>query len=69
MSGQNPSEIENHEKNTWESTAEIYAESVGIITALSGRTQLIHEYGGINENCCILDLGCGPGQLTDLSAR
>ena len=59
-----PIEVERHEKSTWESTAGIYAGTAGFLTALSGQLELVVEFGKINKGSHVLDLGCGPGQLT-----
>ena len=60
----NPAEIEKHEKSAWESSAEIYAATGGTLTALSGQAELAVAFGEIDKNCHVLELGCGPGQLT-----
>ncbi len=69
MGQSDPVDIERHEKSTWESAADIYAEAVGFMTALSGQPELATEFGEINDRSRVLDLGCGAGQLTDALAR
>jgi ubiquinone/menaquinone biosynthesis C-methylase UbiE len=59
----NPMEVEHFEKSIFESMAEIYAETTGCMTALSGQTELAVEFGKISKRSHVLELGCGPGQL------
>lgn len=65
MSRPDPLEVERHEKSTWEAAAGIYADTAGLLTALSGQAELAREFGGIAQDSRVLDLGCGPGQLAD----
>ena len=69
MSRHDPLEVERHEKSTWEAAASIYADTAGLLTALSGQAELISEFGEIAHDSRVLDLGCGPGQLTDALSR
>jgi SAM-dependent methyltransferase len=69
MSEYGPLEIERHEKSTWESVADIYTDTAGQLTALSGQFELALEFGQIDQNSRVLDLGCGPGQLTDALSK
>jgi SAM-dependent methyltransferase len=64
-----PTEVERHEKSSWESAADIYADTAGMLTALSGQAELIIDFGQIDENSRVLDLGCGPGQLSDALSK
>lgn len=57
------------EKSAWQSLAETYADTGGVLTALSGQAELAIESGEIDSQCCVLDLGCGPGQLTEALSR
>ena len=41
MSKHDPLEVERHEKSTWETAANIYADTAGLLTALSGQAELI----------------------------
>ena len=50
MPEHDPSEVERHEKSTWESTADIYADTAGLLTALSGQAELVVEFGCIDRN-------------------
>jgi ubiquinone/menaquinone biosynthesis C-methylase UbiE len=59
-----PLEVEHHEQSTWESAADIYADTAGLLTARSGQSELAIEFGEIEQGNRVLDLGCGPGQLT-----
>ncbi len=49
-----PIEVERHEKSTWESTAEVYAETAGFMTALSGQPELVIEFGQLNKGSHVL---------------
>lgn len=69
MSRHDPLEVERHEKSTWEAAASIYADTAGLLTALSGQAELISEFGEIAHDSRVLDLGCGPGQLSDALSR
>jgi len=69
MSKHDPLKVERHEKSTWETAANIYADTAGLLTALSGQAELIKEFGEIVQDSRVLDLGCGPGQLTDALSR
>ena len=64
MSDYDPSEVERHEHETWESSAEVYAEAAGLLTALSGQCEIVINAGEINSRSRVLDVGCGPGQLS-----
>ena len=64
-----PTEIEQHEKSAWEASAEIYAGTGGMFTALSGQAELAVAFGEIDADCHVLDLGCGPGQLMDALSK
>ena len=64
-----PAAIEEHEMSAWQSSAEIYAQTGGVFTALSGQVELVTAFGEIDQRCRVLDLGCGPGQLTDAISR
>ena len=57
-------EIENNEKTPWQKAAATYADTTGRISALSGQAEIAIEIGAVDENCTVLDLGCGPGQLS-----
>ncbi len=60
----NGGEIENNENAPWQKAAATYADTTGRISALSGQAEIAIEFGAIDENCTVLDLGCGPGQLS-----
>ena len=69
MSEHDPIDVERHEKSTWESVADIYTDTAAILTALSGQFELAVEFGQIDKNSRVLDLGCGPGVLTDALSK
>jgi ubiquinone/menaquinone biosynthesis C-methylase UbiE len=69
MSEYDPLEVEQHEKSTWESVAEIYTNTAAMLTALSGQFEIVVEFGLIDQKSRVLDLGCGPGQLTDALSK
>lgn len=64
-----PTEIEKHEKLAWESSADTYADTGGTLTALSGQAELAADFGKIDKGCQVLELGCGPGQLTEALSK
>ncbi len=64
MADYDPAQVEKHELETWESTADVYAEAAGFMTALSGQRDIAVAAGAIGEGSSVLDVGCGPGQLT-----
>ena len=64
MSEHDAGQVERHEKSTWESVADIYTDTAATLTALSGQFELVVEFGQIDKNIQVLDLGCGPGVLT-----
>ena len=59
-----PKEVEHFEKSSFETMADIHAETIGVLTALSGQTEIAIEFGKIDKGSHVLELGCGPGQLT-----
>ncbi len=64
MPERDPTEVERHEHSTWQSAADIYEHTVGLLSALSGQADLAVECAVIDKTSDVLDLGCGPGQLT-----
>ena len=69
MSEYDPLEVERREKSTWEYVADFYANTVAFGTTLSGQFELVVEFGLIDHDSHVLDLGCGPGQLTDALSK
>ena len=69
MSEHDPLDVERHEKSTWESVADIYTDTAALLTALSGQFELVVEFGQIDKNSRVLDLGCGPGVLADALSK
>jgi SAM-dependent methyltransferase len=64
MSDRDPSAVEARELESWEASASSYAEVLGFATALGGQYELAVELGQISSTSRVLDVGCGPGQLT-----
>lgn len=69
MSQSDPADVERHEHETWEAAADIYAEAVGFMTALSGQPEIAIEVGQIDSRSKVLDIGCGPGILSAALAK
>jgi len=66
-----PTKVTEHERTTWNRCAPIYIETVAPMTQQG--YQLIAESGFISKGVRLLDIGCGPGNLTagyaELGAR
>jgi SAM-dependent methyltransferase len=60
----NPDEVAAHEHATWQSAAESYASNISPLTALAGQPEILKEGGRISSTDRVLELGCGPGDLT-----
>jgi len=69
VAADDPAEVEAHELASWELAAATYAEVSGFATALSGQLDIAVELGEISSSTTVLDIGCGPGQLTALLAQ
>jgi len=65
----NSDAISAHEHATWQSAAETYAENMSPFTAFSGQIPLLIEVGDISAQDTILELGCGPGDVSKQLAK
>ena len=61
--------ISAHEHATWQSAAETYAKNMSLFTAFSGQVPLLMEVGDISSKDTILELGCGPGDVSNQLAK
>jgi SAM-dependent methyltransferase len=66
MENEETETIEARELRSWEAYAPAYADVLGVVTALGGQYELALELGRISSADRVLDVGCGPGQLTAL---
>ena len=64
MADFDPKGVDAHEHESWEAAAGSYAETTAFATALSGQLEIAVELGAITASSTVLDVGCGPGQLT-----
>ena len=65
----NPDAISAHEHATWQGAAEKYAKNMSLFTAFSGQVPLLIEMGDISSKATILELGCGPGDVSNQLAK
>lgn len=67
MSQSRPEEIERNELAAWDQvwSGELYENAIAFITARSGQTEIVLERGRITQDCRVLDVGCGPGLLSE----
>jgi SAM-dependent methyltransferase len=68
MSDDDPNAVEARELESWEASASLYADVLGFATAHGGQHELAVDLGQISSTSRVLDVGCGPGQLTALLA-
>lgn len=66
-----PEDVERREHAAWDDvwSGELYEDAIAFITSLSGQTEIAIELGGITSECRVLDVGCGPGLLSESLAR
>lgn len=64
VSVSDPDAITEQEYQTWQSAADNYADNLSPVTALSGQLPILREIGQIDNTCDVLEIGCGPGDLT-----
>lgn len=65
----NPDSIAAHEHATWQGAAETYADNMSPLTAFAGQIPLLVELGGISSKDTLLELGCGPGDVSNELAK
>ena len=60
----NSDAISAHEHATWQGAAETYAENMSPFTAFAGQIPLLINVGDISSKDTVLELGCGPGDVS-----
>jgi len=58
-----------HEHATWEGAAATYADNMSPLTAFAGQIPLLVELARISSTDSILELGCGPGDVSNQLAK
>ncbi|MGK0223104.1 MAG: SAM-dependent methyltransferase [Limisphaerales bacterium] len=63
----NPEEIELNEHAAWDQvwSGALYEDAIAFITSLSGQAEIAIELGEITSDSRVLDVGCGPGLLSE----
>jgi len=71
MPDYNPEDVELNEHAAWDQvwTGELYEDAIAFITSLSGQTEIALELGEITSDSRVLDVGCGPGLLSESLAK
>ncbi len=66
-----PEEIANDERAAWDEawSGSLYEDAIAFITARSGQAEIAIELGGITPASRVLDVGCGPGILSESLAQ
>jgi SAM-dependent methyltransferase len=66
-----PEDIERREHATWDHvwSGELYEDAIAFITSLSGQAEIAIELGGIVSASRVIDVGCGPGLLSESLAK
>ena len=66
-----PEDVERREHAAWDDTwsGELYEDAIAFITSLSGQTEIAIELGDITSASRVLDVGCGPGLLSESLAK
>ncbi len=66
-----PEDVERNERVAWEEawSGGLYEDAIAFITARSGQTEIAVELGEITEESRVLDVGCGPGILSESIAK
>lgn len=59
------------DRASWEEawSGQLYEDAIALITSQSGQAELAIQYGQITNQSRVLDLGCGPGTLSESMAR
>ena len=67
MPGYIPEDVEKKEHAAWDEvwSGELYEDAIAFITSLSGQTEITVELGEITSASRVLDVGCGPGLLSE----
>lgn len=63
--------VEAREHAAWDNvwSGELYEDAIAFITSLSGQAEIASDLGNINTDCRVLDVGCGPGILSEILAK
>ena len=66
-----PDDVERREHAAWDEvwSGELYEGAIAFITSLSGQTEIAIELGDITSDSRVLDVGCGPGLLSESLAK
>lgn len=64
MNDRGPESVAAHEKDTWSRSAEIYPETFSLVTGQN--LPCLLERVQITEGTKVLDIGCGPGDVSEL---
>ena len=66
-----PEVVEKREHAAWDDvwSGELYEDAIAFITSLSGQTEIAIDLGGITSASRVLDVGCGPGNLSESLAK
>lgn len=59
-----PDAVAAHEYAAWQGAAPVYSDFIAPFTAYSGQLALHMEQANLSETDNVLDVGCGPGQLS-----
>lgn len=71
MPDYNPEDIERNERAAWDQvwSGELYEDAIAFITSLSGQAEIAIELGDIISASRVIDVGCGPGLLSESLAK
>jgi SAM-dependent methyltransferase len=66
-----PEDVETREHAAWDDvwSGELYEDAIAFITSRSGQTEIAIEQGEITSGSRVLDVGCGPGILSESLAK
>ena len=66
-----PEDVERQEHAAWDEvwSGELYEDAIAFITSLSGQTEIAIDLGQITSANRVLDVGCGPGLLSESLAK
>jgi SAM-dependent methyltransferase len=66
-----PEDVERNEHAAWDQvwSGELYEDAIAFITSLSGQAEIAIELGEITSDSRVLDVGCGPGLLSESLAK
>lgn len=66
-----PEDVERNEHTAWDEvwSGELYEDAIAFVTSRSGQTEIAIELGDISSTSRVLDVGCGPGLLSESLAK